>query len=522
LLRSLVSWLGWRSGYTLLHLQTTLRHCTSEWRAHAHVLPTAASLCDQWPSWPTLVMCRRACRKRSALGWEWVGHSVHTRPRAHMHVLSCMLIRLCVPSPTHPHSIAHPHPSNHTHPTTPIPHARTHARTHAHVTHALDRLQEGYGKSMWLPTSEAGHPTCGLERLAAAVLSIHDPTGSAAGVEWWVQIRGPATNHGDAIGFHWDRDEVLADADPPTLAHPMVATVTYLTSAGAPTVVLDVAPLQLPGTASATRGYVSHPSPGKHIAFDGRLLHGVPPELELPRPPGEVLAWLNGCRAVLLLEISTRHIFCLCFFHSLFCVCMLFIFSFLCGWSCRWFRYPSVAVTCNCWCWWWWWWWRQRSHVVTTPNRARAATGPPAKPPRGHRLTFLANVWTDGPPAGIARLDSAAAAAMSVAPQDIDQLLGKGGREGAHAHALPPPTHTHPPPTHPPTHFVFCPYAAWARVKLTYGYSVRCTLQMILVQLPIISLVACFWKACVAFMHTGYLSLPSCLVCKFHSLLACV
>lgn len=78
---------------------------------------------------------------------------------------------------------------------------------------------------------------------------------------------------------------------------PAVATVTYLTDrGGAPTVVFDAAaryramnPPSEPAAASSGRGrhssrsigrgLVSFPEVGKHIAFRGDLLHGVPAEL---------------------------------------------------------------------------------------------------------------------------------------------------------------------------------------------------------------------------------------------------
>ena len=108
------------------------------------------------------------------------------------------------------------------------------------------------------------------------------------GAEWWVQIRGGNSPDGEAIGFHWDRDEVLADEDPPQLVHPSVATVTYLTDVGAPTMVIEQPPLQMPADgretiAHAKTAFLSQPAAGKHIAFDGRLLHGVPPELMLKK-----------------------------------------------------------------------------------------------------------------------------------------------------------------------------------------------------------------------------------------------
>ena len=148
-------------------------------------------------------------------------------------------------------------------------------------------LQKSCGQSFWL--GAGAKPRCGLEALAAAVFELHlgeRERAAAVGVEWWVQVRGRGSKDGEAIGFHWDRDEVLADGVPQRLVHPTVATVTYLSSTGAPTVVVDCPPLAVPPprqrtSATAARAFVSHPAVGKHIAFDGPLLHGVPPELAL-------------------------------------------------------------------------------------------------------------------------------------------------------------------------------------------------------------------------------------------------
>eukprot|EP00040_Diaphanoeca_grandis_P009096 m.47623 g.47623 ORF g.47623 m.47623 type:complete len:350 (-) comp20540_c0_seq3:60-1109(-) len=154
-------------------------------------------------------------------------------------------------------------------------------------------IQQETGKSFWLPHGKA--PSSGLEAMAASIYQYHlaanpeaphfTPDIKVAGAEWWVQVRGCDLEEGDAIGFHWDRDEVLADHNPPVLVHPHVATVTYLTGYGAPTVVIEqdpivpaVAPTADPVEMLAARGVVSYPMPGKHIGFDGRLLHGVPPE----------------------------------------------------------------------------------------------------------------------------------------------------------------------------------------------------------------------------------------------------
>lgn len=67
--------------------------------------------------------------------------------------------------------------------------------------------------------------------------------------------------------------------------HPHVATVTYLSDAGAPTMVVHHQPMAFRGTESVRHAFISHPRLGKHMSFDGRLLHGVPPELIAPRTP---------------------------------------------------------------------------------------------------------------------------------------------------------------------------------------------------------------------------------------------
>jgi hypothetical protein len=89
-------------------------------------------------------------------------------------------------------------------------------------------------------------------------------------------------DEGDEVCFHFDADYGLEDQAPNLLLHPRLATVTYLTDFGAPTVVLDkrsnppddVDRKTLQG--SIPKGWISHPKLGKHMAFDGRLLHGAP------------------------------------------------------------------------------------------------------------------------------------------------------------------------------------------------------------------------------------------------------
>jgi len=88
----------------------------------------------------------------------------------------------------------------------------------------------------------------------------------------------------DEVGMHFDADYGLEEQLPNIMLHPRIATVTYLSDVGVPTLVLnrrspppaDVQKLSLNGPIDSA--WLSCPMVGKHIAFDGRLLHGAPGE----------------------------------------------------------------------------------------------------------------------------------------------------------------------------------------------------------------------------------------------------
>lgn len=90
-----------------------------------------------------------------------------------------------------------------------------------------------------------------------------------------------------SIPWHWDKDEDLRVATGGLFVHPHLSTVTYLSSFGAPTMILDarVGNMQT-GEPDFERkieaAFISWPFLGKHLVFDGALLHGAPSEL-LPR-----------------------------------------------------------------------------------------------------------------------------------------------------------------------------------------------------------------------------------------------
>ena len=174
------------------------------------------------------------------------------------------------------------------------------------------------GETYWLAAD--AEPRCALERLAKHVFDAHTRDAvarfvrqqtssnesdaepfdrSRSGAEWWTQV----LNNDDEIGVHWDKDYALEAAD--LNVHPQIGTVTYFSSTGAPTLMArkptptffsesvagafedletedgiqkNFRSAREPEHASA-RAFLSFPAFGKHVAFDGRWLHGALPEL---------------------------------------------------------------------------------------------------------------------------------------------------------------------------------------------------------------------------------------------------
>ena len=128
------------------------------------------------------------------------------------------------------------------------------------------------------------------------------------GVEWWVQVKNipitnlssmddnnndspldtyvPTTTSSTSIDLHYDKDEVLAESFG-IGSFPKLSTVTYLTAlaetfkeskasaSAAPTIVFDHTYDQGEDEVMSNM-LVSWPRVGKHLLFDGRLLHGAP------------------------------------------------------------------------------------------------------------------------------------------------------------------------------------------------------------------------------------------------------
>ena len=168
-------------------------------------------------------------------------------------------------------------------------------------------------RTFWMPADGEDNITasCWMEQLAQQVFQHHTRDSSTAiskydattsGAEWWVQIRpsppsigryavlstdNEDSTHGNhdathSVSFHWDKDEdlrILAGGN--LYVHPHISTVTYITDLGAPTIVMEdyrintvtgewIVPDQQP------KAILSWPRTGKHLSFDGRLLHAAP------------------------------------------------------------------------------------------------------------------------------------------------------------------------------------------------------------------------------------------------------
>ncbi|GAB5036839.1 Hypothetical protein NocV09_05100080 [Nannochloropsis oceanica] len=123
-------------------------------------------------------------------------------------------------------------------------------------------------------------PTAQLEAIALSIFKFHSQhavfDGARSGAEWWVQV----LDEDDDIGMHFDKDYSL-EAHLLNI-HPHLATVTYLSPFGGPTLILPLpCPLRHGEDLSCILPWagLSLPDVGKHTVFDGRLLHAAPAEL---------------------------------------------------------------------------------------------------------------------------------------------------------------------------------------------------------------------------------------------------
>lgn len=152
-------------------------------------------------------------------------------------------------------------------------------------------LVEHTKDTFWLPGdgSEDESELCELESLARRVYHQHLEAFDLdrhEGCEWWVQLK-PEGEDRAPVDLHFDKDEELAESFS-LGAFPTISTVTYLTGDGpgvAPTVVFPHTYTDDEEEHGMASVLLSRPSPSKHLAFDGRLLHGAPAGAA-PSPPG--------------------------------------------------------------------------------------------------------------------------------------------------------------------------------------------------------------------------------------------
>eukprot|EP00633_Aureoumbra_lagunensis_P007967 CAMPEP_0197315932 /NCGR_PEP_ID=MMETSP0891-20130614/39893_1 /TAXON_ID=44058 ORGANISM="Aureoumbra lagunensis, Strain CCMP1510" /NCGR_SAMPLE_ID=MMETSP0891 /ASSEMBLY_ACC=CAM_ASM_000534 /LENGTH=611 /DNA_ID=CAMNT_0042805123 /DNA_START=111 /DNA_END=1946 /DNA_ORIENTATION=+ len=148
------------------------------------------------------------------------------------------------------------------------------------------------GSTFWVPANAERSRLCGLERLALDIFDrhtkaysrqhLHGETNDASeidqigGAEWWTLAIDPDQGQ---VGWHWDRDYSLEDEDQGCVnMPPHLSTVTYLSDAGASTVVTELWPPRAAKQQFSKLGNscaVIEPRVGKHLKFDGRFLHAA-------------------------------------------------------------------------------------------------------------------------------------------------------------------------------------------------------------------------------------------------------
>lgn len=160
------------------------------------------------------------------------------------------------------------------------------------------------GSTFFIKANEK--PRCGLENLAIQIFNMHTQglvfDAGISGAEWWTQC----IDHRDDIGFHWDRDYGMEEDDE-IHVHPYLATVTYLCVNAGPTIILNKKGTFEYGsdiTGPLNTCIISRPSAGKHICFDGELLHGAPSSLSYPAVNDE----LEGLRVTFLVNVWIDHL----------------------------------------------------------------------------------------------------------------------------------------------------------------------------------------------------------------------
>jgi hypothetical protein len=201
---------------------------------------------------------------------------------------------------------------------------------------------KGSETSFWQPADAPARTA--LEHFALSVWAFHMGARlpescdlARSGLEYWVQRRSSEQPTAEqSINFHFDKDEEIRE-EHGLFVHPHISTVTYLRGAGAPTVVLPVrigfdgsdarteppratavgahgdsdaaAHAQLRVRECMPHAIVSYPRRRRHLAFDGRLLHGCPVELTFQKLGHNSAAGITAVyeRLTVLVNIWLNH-----------------------------------------------------------------------------------------------------------------------------------------------------------------------------------------------------------------------
>ena len=197
------------------------------------------------------------------------------------------------------------------------------AVTDPNTTTPTTETEYSEGTTYFLPCCMK--PRCTLEQIVAAIFQYHTKhlhpstfLPEQSGAEWWTLVLDnnhskndttDSTNNAinqtdddddededDEVGLHFDADYGLEHQIRNMMIHPRLATVTYMSGASSgddtmsPTIIYNVkSPNSLPNVKDHRNPkvaltcsvqpidtvWISYPRTGKHIAFDGRLLHGA-------------------------------------------------------------------------------------------------------------------------------------------------------------------------------------------------------------------------------------------------------
>jgi len=143
-----------------------------------------------------------------------------------------------------------------------------------------------YETTYWFPLEDSPRNNIELaitqlyELANASIFYETSTTRKIIGAEYWSQKRGG----NDSMQFHFDKDEAFA-AKNKRYKFPLLATVTYLTDVGAPTLIFNQTVEYPPPRLIEGEGQIlSYPRKNRHIIFRGDLRHGVVGQMSFDDP----------------------------------------------------------------------------------------------------------------------------------------------------------------------------------------------------------------------------------------------